>query len=47
MAKKMVGNQIANLISNHKKSGITLTSLHAGDMPHTIRKLLMKATTLL
>jgi hypothetical protein len=46
MAKRKVGNQIDNLTSDHKKSGIDLMSLHAGDMQHAIGKLSTRATTL-
>jgi len=47
MAKRRAGSQIANLILNHKKSGIALISLYVGGVPHTIRKLSMSVTTLL
>ncbi len=46
MAKRKVGNQIANLIPNHKKLGIALISLHVGGMPHTFGKFSMRATML-
>jgi len=47
MAKRRFGSQIANLISNHKNSGIILIHLCVGGVPHIFGKLSMKATTLL
>jgi hypothetical protein len=47
MAKRRAKGQIANLTSNHKKSGITLIYLHEGGFSHTIGKLSMKDTTFL
>jgi hypothetical protein len=41
------GSQIANLTPDQKKSGIDLIYLVAGDVPHIVGKLLMRATTLL
>jgi len=47
MAKRRARSQIANLILDHKKSGIDLIYLSADNMQHTITKLSMKTTTLL
>jgi hypothetical protein len=47
MAKRKVGSQTANLTPDQKKSGIDPIYLAAKGLPHTIRKLLMRATTLL
>jgi hypothetical protein len=47
MAKRGVGSQIANLTPYQKKSGIDPIYLAAEDVPHTVGKLLTKATTLL
>jgi hypothetical protein len=47
MAKIRVGSQIASLIPNQKKSIIDLIYLDADNVPHTVGKLLMRATTLL
>jgi len=47
MAKKKVESQIVNLTPDHYKSGITLTSLCVGGVPHIFGKLSMRATTLL
>jgi hypothetical protein len=47
MAKRKVESQIVNLIPDHYKSGIALTSLHVGGVPHIVGKLSMRATTLL
>jgi hypothetical protein len=46
MAKRKVESQINSLTPDQQKSGIDLISLHAGGMPHTIGKLLTRATTL-
>jgi hypothetical protein len=46
MAKKMVGNQIANLTPDHSKLGIALSYLRAGGMPHIIGKLSTSSITL-
>jgi hypothetical protein len=46
MAKRRAGNQIASLTPDHKKSGIDLIYLAAGDVPHIVGKLLMRAKTL-
>jgi hypothetical protein len=47
MAKRIIMSQIANLIPNHKKLGITLIYLCSGAVQHTVEKLSTKATTLL
>jgi hypothetical protein len=47
MAKRRAGSQIANLILDHKKSGIDPIYLAAGGVPHIVGKLLMRTTTLL
>jgi hypothetical protein len=47
MAKKKAKNQIANLILDHKKSGIDLIYLFIEGVRHTVEKFLMKAATLL
>jgi hypothetical protein len=47
MAKRRAESQIGNLTLNHKKSRITLTSLRPGSLPHTVRKLSTRSTTLL
>ena len=41
------GSQIANLTPDQKKSGIDPIYLAAGDVPHIVRKLSTRATTLL
>jgi hypothetical protein len=41
------GSQIANLTPDQKKSGIDPIYLAAGDVPHIVGKLSMRATTLL
>jgi hypothetical protein len=45
MAKRRAESQIVSLTLNHKKSGIDPTYLVANNMPHTVEKLSMKATT--
>jgi hypothetical protein len=47
MAKRRAGSQNGNLTPDHKKSGIDPICLAAGGVPHTIGKLLTRATTLL
>jgi len=47
MAKRKAGSQIANLIPDHKKSGIDPIYLAVGGVPHIVEKLSMRATTLL
>jgi len=47
MAKRKVGNQIASLTLDDKKSGIDPIYLAAGGVPHTVGKFSTKATTLL
>jgi len=47
MAKRKVGNQIASLTLDDKKSRIDPIYLAAGGVPHTVGKLSTKATTLL
>jgi hypothetical protein len=47
MAKRKVGSQTGSLTSDHKKSGIDLTSVRAGGVQHTIEKFWMRTTTLL
>jgi hypothetical protein len=47
VAKKKAGNQIGNLIPDHKKLGIALIYLRAGGMRHIVGKLLTKDTTFL
>jgi len=47
ITKRRVGNQIDNLISNHKKSGITLISLRSGCVQHIVGKLSIRNTTFL
>ncbi len=47
MAKRRVGSQTANLTPDHKKSEIDPIYLAAGGVPHTVGKLLTRATTLL
>jgi hypothetical protein len=47
MAKKRVRSQIANLIFDHKKSGIDPIYLAIDSVRHIAEKLLTKATTLL
>jgi len=47
MAKRRVGNQIANLTPDHKKSGIDPIYFTVGGVRHTVGKLLMRAITLL
>jgi hypothetical protein len=42
-----IGSQTTNLTLDHKKSRISLIYLRASGLPHTIGKLLMRATTLL
>jgi len=45
--KEGAGSQIANLTLDQKKSGIDPIYLAADDVPHTVRKLSTRATTLL
>jgi hypothetical protein len=47
MVKRKVKNQIADLIPDHLKLGITLIYLLVGVVPYTIGKLSIMATTLL
>jgi hypothetical protein len=47
MAKRRAGSQIASLTPDHKKLGIDLIYLASGGMPHIVRNLSTKATTLL
>jgi hypothetical protein len=47
MAKRRAKNQIINLISNHKKSRITLKYMDVGGMPHIVGKISIKVTTFL
>jgi hypothetical protein len=47
MAKRNVESQIVNLTFDREKLIITPISLRVGGMPHTIRKLLMKAAMFL
>jgi hypothetical protein len=47
MAKRRAGSQIANLTPDQKKSGIDPIYLAVDDVPHTVEKLLTRATTLL
>jgi hypothetical protein len=47
MAKRRVGNQIANLTPNQKKSGIDPIYLAAKGVQYIVRKLSTIATTLL
>jgi hypothetical protein len=47
MAKRRVGSQIANLIPDHKKSGIDPIYLSAEGLQHTTENLMMKAIALL
>jgi hypothetical protein len=45
--KKKVESKTNNLTLDHKKSGIDLTPMCAGEMRHNAGKFLMKAITLL
>jgi len=45
--KKRPGVKIGNLTSDHKKSGIDLTSMRAGGMQHVVGKLSTRAEILL
>jgi len=47
MTKRKAGSQIANLIPDHKKSGIDPIYLVVGGVPHIIGQLSTRATTLL
>jgi hypothetical protein len=47
MVKRKVGNQIGNLIHDHKNLKINPIPLRAGGVRHAVEKLSMKATTLL
>jgi hypothetical protein len=47
MAKRRAGSQNVTLTPDHEKSRVTLTSLHAGGVPHMVGKLLTRATTML
>jgi len=47
MAKRRAESQIAILTPDHKKSGIDPIYLASGGVPHIVKKLSMKATTLL
>jgi hypothetical protein len=47
MAKRRVGSQIASLTPDQKKLGIDPKYLAADNVPHTLGKLSMRATTLL
>jgi hypothetical protein len=47
MAKRKVGSQIANLTPDQKKSKIDPIYLVVDNVPHTVGKLSMRATTLL
>jgi hypothetical protein len=47
MAKRKAGSQIANLILDHKKSGIDPIYFIIGGVPHIVGKLLTRATTFL
>ncbi len=47
MAKRRVESQIANLTLDQKKLGIDLIYLASEGVPHTLGKLLIRATTLL
>jgi hypothetical protein len=47
MAKRRVGSQTANLTPDQKKSGIDRIHLAVDNVPLTVGKLSMKATTLL
>jgi len=47
MAKRRARSQIVNLTPDQKKSGIDPIYLVADNVPHTVRKLLMRATTFL
>jgi hypothetical protein len=47
MGKRKVGNQIASLTLDHKKSGIDPIYLDAGGVQHIVGKFSTKTTTLL
>jgi len=47
MAKRRAGSQTANLIPDHKKSGIDPIYLAAGGVQQIVGKFSMRATTLL
>jgi hypothetical protein len=47
MAKRKVGNQIASLTPDQKKSGIDLISMSSDGVQHTVEKLSTRATILL
>jgi hypothetical protein len=47
MAKREADSQTGNLTPDHKKSGIDPISLREGGLQHVVRKLSMRATTLL
>jgi hypothetical protein len=47
MAKRRAGSRIANLTSDHKKSGIDPIYLVAGGVPHIVGKISTRTTTLL
>jgi len=47
MAKSRVGSQTASLTPHQKKSGIDPIYMAVDNVPHTVGKLLMRATTLL
>ncbi len=46
MAKRRAGSQTTSLTPDQKKSGINPIYLAANDVPHTVEKLLTRATTL-
>jgi len=47
MAKRKVGNQIGNLIPDHRKSRIDPISMHADGVRYVVGKLFTRPTTLL
>jgi len=47
MAERKAGSQSANLTLDHYKSRISLIYLRVGGVPHIVRKLWMRITTLL
>jgi hypothetical protein len=47
MAKRKLGSEIGNLIPDHKKSKIDPISVRANGMRYAVRKLSMRAKTLL
>ncbi len=47
MTPKKAGSQIGSLTLDHQKSGIDPTPMRAGGVGHAVRKLSMRATSLI